>query len=577
MEPDFKEDKFDFGVHILKRRNFFNDRPVKEWVFTEYYSYYVDLLGDTLLKTVISNYKNDIQWLKSMKQLSHPVQIYLGTMFYEINNASLRDIQNSIDNKKDAQMPGVAFNAPIYTVTTIGSNDTKVTFKNNEFSNAPNNMKRHHDGQMDPTNKKQKTTTDENAHPENDDDDKDDQDDEHSDGSVSSINSTMEQEVEWTFWDSCRDILMSAEMDLEINQFSPHKHGVIVCGDKLHQTEENAIDAAVYTLVVNHMNSGNDFSMDRSVTFAEVEEYFTTVFGAEKSNMVDCARYPVPATDPKKRNFIADMTLSMYVCFRDIYDSESNLKHSESMLNSACLYPAIRFACQAVTKGKLLFYPGEERLNAMNMVLGDDTVIYRGDAIVRMRGALKLEVLLLETSNAHGGCTESKKAFDFYKALWRLRSPNDNKNHHHHHHPNHHSNQQQQEQKAQKRNSDIIIIDNDHTPPLPPTTEPVAGNDSYSSTKNNENLIHADTNNNETVNNYNNENLLFQCIQTALLTTPPLPVPPPSRRRGSRQPRPQSTIIKNTTSTLDPVPTKRWSTVVEQQQQWIENHHHNYQ
>ncbi|KAI9264315.1 hypothetical protein BDA99DRAFT_463281 [Phascolomyces articulosus] len=268
---------------------------------------------------------------------------------------------------------------------------------------------------MDPTNKKQKTTTDENAHPENDDDDKDEQYDELSDGSASSIDSTMEREVEWSFWDSCRDILMSAEMNLEINQFSPHKHGVIVCGDKLLQTEENAIDPAVYTLVVKHMNSGNDFSIDRSVTFAEVEEYFTAVFGAEKSNMVDCARNPVPATDPKKRNFIADMTLSI---FRDIYDSESNLKHSESMVNSTCLHPAIRFACQAVTKGKLLFYPGEERLNAMNMVLGDDTVIYRGDAIVRMRGALELEVLLLETSNALGACTESKKAFDFYKALY---------------------------------------------------------------------------------------------------------------------------------------------------------------
>ncbi|KAG2225378.1 hypothetical protein INT45_005622 [Circinella minor] len=141
---------------------------------------------------------------------------------------------------------------------------------------------------------------------------------------------------------------------------------------------------------------------------------------------------------------------------------------------------------------------------------------------------------------------------------WRLRSSNNNKNHHHH--PDHHSNQQQQEQKTQKRNSDIIIIDNDLTPPLPPTTKPVAGIDKYSSTKSNENLIHADSNNNETVNNYNNEDLLFQCIQTALLTTPPLPVPPPCRRRGSRQPRPQSTIIKNTTSTLDSLPTKRWST-----------------
>ena len=78
---------------------------------------------------------------------------------------------------------------------------------------------------------------------------------------------------------------------------------------------------------------------------------------------------------------------------RDIYDSESDLKHSEAMLNSACVHRAIRFACQAVTKSKLLFYPGEERLNAMNSVLADDTVIYRGDAIVRMKDVLNLEIL----------------------------------------------------------------------------------------------------------------------------------------------------------------------------------------
>ncbi|KAG2218898.1 hypothetical protein INT45_007625 [Circinella minor] len=65
---------------------------------------------------------------------------------------------------------------------------------------------------MDTTKKKQKTTTDKNAHPENNDDD----DDERDAGNVSSINSTMEKKVGCPFWDGYRDILKSAEMDLEI-------------------------------------------------------------------------------------------------------------------------------------------------------------------------------------------------------------------------------------------------------------------------------------------------------------------------------------------------------------------------
>ena len=141
---------------------------------------------------------------------------------------------------------------------------------------------------------------------------------------------------------------------------------------------------------------------------------------------------------------------------------------------------------------------------------------------------------------------------------WRLRSSNSKKNHQHH---NQHSNQQyqqhQQQEKTQKRNSDrVIIVDDNHTPALSSTTKPVAGIDNCCSTKRNKNSIHADNNNNGNSIDHNDEDLLFQCIQTALLATPPSSC----RRRESRQSRPRFTIIKNTTPTLNPIPTKRWST-----------------
>ncbi|KAF7731637.1 hypothetical protein EC973_008806 [Apophysomyces ossiformis] len=108
---------------------------------------------------------------------------------------------------------------------------------------------------------------------------------------------------------------------------------------------------------------------------------------------------------------------------RDVYDAQADLRHSEVMLNSTCIWPALRSSIYAVDKSRLKFYPGEERLHAVQLQLRaagyEENSFYKADAVVRtIVNDNQLEILLLETSNALDCTTKAKKSFDFYKALY---------------------------------------------------------------------------------------------------------------------------------------------------------------
>lgn len=73
----------------------------------------------------------------------------------------------------------------------------------------------------------------------------------------------------------------------------------------------------------------------------------------------------------------------------------------------------------------LSFYPGEERLPAMQEQLSrngahyDDRCCYKADGVIRAESyEIQLELLILETSNAYNAACERKQNFDFHKAMY---------------------------------------------------------------------------------------------------------------------------------------------------------------
>lgn len=96
---------------------------------------------------------------------------------------------------------------------------------------------------------------------------------------------------------------------------------------------------------------------------------------------------------------------------KNIYMTEADLCHSETMLNALVVWPSLQCTLNAVcgeTRG-LTFFPGEEQLLSMTTQLKnndaghDERSHYKADAILRClnkKTGSNMELVLLETSNA---------------------------------------------------------------------------------------------------------------------------------------------------------------------------------
>ncbi|KAF7731636.1 hypothetical protein EC973_008805 [Apophysomyces ossiformis] len=121
---------------------------------------------------------------------------------------------------------------------------------------------------------------------------------------------TYDTEIEVTFWDTCRDLLQEAAEDDNISDYSPEKHGIIVCGEHIKACTES-IPNEIYQKIVEQIKGckyGNTFAD----IFQEEKGYIERVLDAKADDTLKEARsIPNETTNRKKTEFLSDMLLFM--------------------------------------------------------------------------------------------------------------------------------------------------------------------------------------------------------------------------------------------------------------------------
>ncbi|KAF7727191.1 hypothetical protein EC973_007889 [Apophysomyces ossiformis] len=236
-----------------------------------------------------------------------------------------------------------------------------------------------------------------------------------------------------TIWDQWRDFLEAARADEDIHQYSAEKHGIVICGNGIRPKGNMPQDAYAQTSQLLRTTKRREFHEIFSAELSAIDNVLDSASRIdghrhERDTMLQEARkLAVLQVEDSRQSQIVFLTDLLVAIIRDIYTAKPNLGHSETKLNEALVWPAMRFALYAVTKKKrgLQFFPGEERLRSMSIQLKangtyvDERSCYKADGVLRCtEDNNELEVTLLETSNAYGQADPTKINFDFHKGMY---------------------------------------------------------------------------------------------------------------------------------------------------------------
>ncbi|KAI7874027.1 hypothetical protein K492DRAFT_45782 [Lichtheimia hyalospora FSU 10163] len=229
-----------------------------------------------------------------------------------------------------------------------------------------------------------------------------------------------------TLWQQWHEFLKAARTDADLHDYSAEKHGIVVCGDGIRARDK--MDEGAYHSLCSALDSNSKLEFHE--IFKEELDRVEVVLDSDEGDMLAAARAithvsPDSAARMEKLNYLSDILVSV---IRNIYMTEANLGHSETILNALVAWPSLQCTLNAVcgeTRG-LTFFPGEEQLLSMTTQLKandaghDDRSYYKADAILRClnkKTGSNMELLLLETSNAYNNASTKKINFDFHKGI----------------------------------------------------------------------------------------------------------------------------------------------------------------
>ncbi|KAF7732777.1 hypothetical protein EC973_000050 [Apophysomyces ossiformis] len=228
---------------------------------------------------------------------------------------------------------------------------------------------------------------------------------------------TYEEEHEslWAGWD---EFLRAANLNQDINEYSPEKNGVIECGNGVHRRDSLPDDLFqnLQTKLKENFQKVQDLSQS-------LRNYIDDVLDAED---LQSMRQAVKAECKSDSGDLLEFVKGIFKICADIYEpSNPPLTTSETNWNFWAIWAPLKECASYLNKAgtsPICVIPGETQLHAMSRELAKidkhQSQLYYADGIIRLRDIKGPEVCILETSNAYNKADTTKIAFDHIKGMF---------------------------------------------------------------------------------------------------------------------------------------------------------------
>ncbi|KAF7722075.1 hypothetical protein EC973_003724 [Apophysomyces ossiformis] len=226
--------------------------------------------------------------------------------------------------------------------------------------------------------------------------------DEGNDGSEYSLAYTEED-----IWSEWMEFLQQAKDDESIHIYSPWRHSVILCGKGISPNPR-------INRELNHLKG-----------------YIDSVIDSESLDNMERILDTVAIISGHEATF--RFVRSIFTTMHNVYLRLPSLSYSESVFNANLIWPCLN-ACVKFVKEHHnkncdpYFVPGEESSNAVTTQLQrigakyDDRYKYNADGVIRLRGLLETEIMIVETSGSFDKRDKTKISFDLHKGMFGLLS-----------------------------------------------------------------------------------------------------------------------------------------------------------